>query len=563
MRTHVPESRTLAQAVVAAKPPMRLLRTFRPSPARSSAGAVWWPRSDGTTRSDSAAGRRPPSTRFQATAATDFLAVATPGAGKTTFALTAARHALGERPAPRGSSWWRRPQHLKPSGRTRPSASTSTSTPTGRPPTARLPADVHGVVTTYQQVAASAAALRPLVARRASSCSTRSTTPATSRAWGDATRARLRAAPPRASACRARRSARTPRTIPFVRYDGDGWPAPDYEYGYGDALADGRVVRPVYFPRIDGRMEWIGARRRRATRPRSTTASTRRARQPAAAHRPRRRGRVAADGAGAGPRAADAPARDAPRRRPAWSSPSTRTTPAASPRSCASGSGVVADRRDLRRSGGVRPRSPRSRAGTAPWIVAVRMVSEGVDIPRLRVGVYATNTIDRAVLPPGGRAPGALDARRSAAQAAYMFIPDDLAAANARAARSPSSAATACAAPRRRRRRGAEPAAEPRAARGAARSSSRCSRPSRPWRSARADRPTAALAGPTTLPGEGREVDLLLELAPAPLLARRRRPAGRRGEPPAAARASRSRLRDANASLVRHISRITGCRTPR
>ena len=29
--------------------------------------------------------------------------------------------------------------------------------------------------------------------------------------------------------------------------------------------------------------------------------------------------------------------------------------------------------------------------GDQPWIVAVRMVSEGVDIPRLRVGVFATN----------------------------------------------------------------------------------------------------------------------------------------------------------------------------
>jgi len=29
--------------------------------------------------------------------------------------------------------------------------------------------------------------------------------------------------------------------------------------------------------------------------------------------------------------------------------------------------------------------------GTMPWLVAVKMVSEGVDIPRLRVGVYATN----------------------------------------------------------------------------------------------------------------------------------------------------------------------------
>src|SRR3712207_5232307 len=35
-------------------------------------------------------------------------------------------------------------------------------------------------------------------------------------------------------------------------------------------------------------------------------------------------------------------------------------------------------------------RSEAFRRGTDPWIVAVNMVSEGVDIPRLRVGVYAT-----------------------------------------------------------------------------------------------------------------------------------------------------------------------------
>ncbi len=29
--------------------------------------------------------------------------------------------------------------------------------------------------------------------------------------------------------------------------------------------------------------------------------------------------------------------------------------------------------------------------GTSPWLVAVRMVSEGVDVPRLAVGVYATS----------------------------------------------------------------------------------------------------------------------------------------------------------------------------
>jgi hypothetical protein len=62
--------------------------------------------------------------------------------------------------------------------------------------------------------------------------------------------------------------------------------------------------------------------------------------------------------------------------------------------------------------------------GSSPWIVAVRMISEGVDIPRLRVGVYATNTVTelffrqavgRLVRWTGG--PGR--------QAAYMLIPDD------------------------------------------------------------------------------------------------------------------------------------------
>ena len=31
---------------------------------------------------------------------------------------------------------------------------------------------------------------------------------------------------------------------------------PDFEYGYGDALGDGGVVRPIYFPAVGGVMEW-------------------------------------------------------------------------------------------------------------------------------------------------------------------------------------------------------------------------------------------------------------------------------------------------------------------
>jgi hypothetical protein len=53
------------------------------------------------------------------------------------------------------------------------------------------------------------------------------------------------------------------------------------------------------------------------------------------------------------------------------------------------------------------------------------MVSEGVDIPRLRVGVYATNTVTELFF---RQAVGRLVRwnARLAKQAAYMFIPDDV-----------------------------------------------------------------------------------------------------------------------------------------
>jgi superfamily II DNA or RNA helicase len=106
--------------------------------------------------------------RFTDAARPDFLAVATPGAGKTTFALTAAAQSLSRStPAERRArrivvvaptqhlklQWAlaadRFGLHLEPDWSTRDGA---------------LPGDVHGVVTTYQQVATSAAALRHLAA---------------------------------------------------------------------------------------------------------------------------------------------------------------------------------------------------------------------------------------------------------------------------------------------------------------------------------------------------------------------------------------------------------------
>jgi hypothetical protein len=63
-------------------------------------------------------------------------------------------------------------------------------------------------------------------------------------------------------------------------------------------------------------------------------------------------------------------------------------------------------------------------AGTDPWLVAVRMVSEGVDIPRLRVGVYATTTSTELFF---RQAVGRLVrwTRGVPRQRSWLFIPDD------------------------------------------------------------------------------------------------------------------------------------------
>jgi len=63
-------------------------------------------------------------------------------------------------------------------------------------------------------------------------------------------------------------------------------------------------------------------------------------------------------------------------------------------------------------------------SSTDPWIIAVRMVSEGVDIPRLRIGVFATNTTTELFFRQAvGRLVRWTKGVRS--QKAFLFIPDD------------------------------------------------------------------------------------------------------------------------------------------
>src|SRR3546814_15487171 len=79
------------------------------------------------------------------------------------------------------------------------------------------------------------------------------------RAWGDGLRVAFSGARGRLSLSGTPfRSDTNP--IPFVTYQWEE-AVPDFEYGYGDALGDGGVVRPVHFPRIKGHMERSAERR--------------------------------------------------------------------------------------------------------------------------------------------------------------------------------------------------------------------------------------------------------------------------------------------------------------
>ena len=282
-----------------------------------------------------------------------------------------------------------------------------------------LPPDAHGVVVTYQQVAASPASLRPLV-RGALAILDEIHHAGDSRAWGDATRHAFD------STWRRLSLSGTPfrsdqRTIPFINYTGE-LAQPDFEYGYGDALKDGHVVRPVYFPRINGRMEWTAPDGGEY----EATFDDRLTRELAS-----QRLRTALDVAGewmptvlaqAHAQLMHLRARDAN----------------------AAGLVITMDQDHAKAIAtvfeerlGVTPtiatsddptaseKISRFADGIAPWIVAVRMVSEGVDIPRLRVGVYATNTVTELFF---RQAVGRLVRwnARIGRQGAYMFIPDDV-----------------------------------------------------------------------------------------------------------------------------------------
>jgi superfamily II DNA or RNA helicase len=181
------------------------------------------------------------------------------------------------------------------------------------------------------------------------------------------------------------RSDATP--IPGVRYDSERLAVPDVSYTYAEAVADG-ICRPVTFVTFDGTLSWRSGEdviessfetvltAREASRRYRTAISTelpdglpRILREADAKLRVLR----AAGHRDAGALAVAADATHA-RRIAKLLTEATGRAPVVVLHTEARASQKLAAFRDSRE----------------PWIVAVNMVSEGVDIPRLRVGVYAT-----------------------------------------------------------------------------------------------------------------------------------------------------------------------------
>ncbi|MFO7959571.1 MAG: DEAD/DEAH box helicase family protein [Nitriliruptoraceae bacterium] len=364
--------------------------------------------------------------RFEQRSTRDFLAVATPGAGKTTFALTAGLRDLARHPH-RRLVVVTPTQHLKHQW-TEAAAGFGLQLEPNWSSSEPFPTDMHGVAVTYQQVATTPSALRG-PADDAFVVLDEIHHAGAERAWGDGIAHAFEPAARRLSLSGTPfRSDQNP--IPFVTYgptDDQPFVEPDeavadHMYGYGDALRDGGVVRPVFFPRLGGQMEW--------TAPDGTEMSaTFDDHLDRTASSQRLRTALSPDGEWL-PTVLEQAHTQLQRLR-------EQQPEAAALAITMDVEHAHAVARLLRQRHGVQPLVVTSDDPEAsqritdfsrsrdPWIVAVRMVSEGVDIPRLRVGVYATTTVTELFF---RQAVGRLvrwqgQFRR---QKAFMFLPDEV-----------------------------------------------------------------------------------------------------------------------------------------
>jgi superfamily II DNA or RNA helicase len=174
--------------------------------------------------------------------------------------------------------------------------------------------------------------------------------------------------------------------IPWVNYDDDGLSQADYSYGYPQALRD-RVCRPITFLPYDGEMEWVSDGRLRSA---DFDLAL-----PAAESARRLRTALTPEGEWMGEVLRDGDARLTQVR--GEGHPDAGGLVIASDQEHARAiaarlATIAGEQPELVMSDepGASRRIAEFAASGRRWLVSVLMVSEGVDIPRLRVGVYAT-----------------------------------------------------------------------------------------------------------------------------------------------------------------------------
>ncbi|SJN18827.1 putative DNA or RNA helicase of superfamily II [Micrococcus lylae] len=329
--------------------------------------------------------------KYLAASPRDFLAVATPGAGKTTFALRVAK-ILMDSGAVQRLTVVAPTDHLKRQWADNAARVGLAIDPNFKNADGRHGAEYRGVALTYAQVAN-----KPILHRNRTEAAKTLVIldeihhGGDALSWGDGIREAFEPATRRLALTGTPFRSDT-ATIPFVEYtegaDGIARSKADYTYGYGPALRD-HVVRPVIFMAYSGQMRWktstgdvMEAQLGEAATKDITNSAWRTALNPEGEWIP------------AVLRAADRRLTEVRRNVPD-----------------AGGLVIASDHEDARAYAaqlealtGQRPavilsddkgasdRIEFFSASDERWMVAVRMVSEGVDVPRLCVGVYATNT---------------------------------------------------------------------------------------------------------------------------------------------------------------------------
>ena len=189
----------------------------------------------------------------------DFLVTATPGAGKTTFALTLAARLVDRRVVDRVIVV-APTDHLRTQWAEAADGAGLVLDPTLTNGVGPVRSGTRGYVTTYAQVAG-----KPMLhAARATAARTLVVLDEVHHAgdglsWGEAAEVAFGRAARRLCLTGTPFRTKPGERIPFVRYDdaGDGElrSSADYTYGYREALADG-VVRPVVFAAYTGTARW-------------------------------------------------------------------------------------------------------------------------------------------------------------------------------------------------------------------------------------------------------------------------------------------------------------------